>query len=173
MKKTMLAFLLAMSTVLTPAAAYAAEPETETTAAADAAAETDTEAAAETDAKAAAETDAKAAAETNTEASADASWDTTIDPAITDEAQTLFEKAAEKLMGVSYEPIAVLATETEASGQEEGEEGAVTTCFLCRASVVYPGAKPYYVLMYVHEAADGAVTVQNIWKLWIDAHSEQ
>ena len=165
MKKTMLAFLLAMSTVLTPAAAYAAEPETETTAAADAAAETDTEAAAETD--------AKAATETNTEASADASWDTTIDPAITDEAQTLFEKAAEKLMGVSYEPIAVLATETEASGQEEGEEGAVTTCFLCRASVVYPGAKPYYVLMYVHEAADGAVTVQNIWKLWIDAHSEQ
>ena len=165
MKKTMLAFLLAMSTVLTPAAAYAAEPETETTAATDAAAETDTEAAAETD--------AKASAETNTEASADASWDTTIDPAITDEAQALFEKAAEKLMGVSYEPIAVLATETEASGQEEGEEGAVTTCFLCRASVVYPGAKPYYVLMYVHEAADGAVTVQNIWELWIDAHSEQ
>ena len=73
--------------------------------------------------------------------------------AVTDEALQVFEKGAEKLLGVHYEPLGFL-------GEKDG-----LYCFLCRATVVYPNAAPYYVLFYVNE--DG---VQNIWDLWVDAH---
>ena len=98
----------------------------------------------------------------------DQEWNTDIYTEITDEMQELFNKATEKLMGVGYEPVAVLATE-----EDKEEEGTTVTCFLCRGTVVYPGAKPYYVLMYVREAADGEVSVQNIWELWIEPHSKK
>lgn len=66
----------------------------------------------------------------------------------------VFEKATEKLMGVKYEPLALLA------------ELDNTYCLLCRATVVYPGATPKYTLFYVNEEG-----VQNIYDLWIDAHA--
>ena len=84
------------------------------------------------------------------------------------ESAVFVDKATEKLMGVGYEPVAVLATE-----EDKEEEGTTVTCFLCRGTVVYPGAKPYYVLMYVRKAADGEVSVQNIWELWIEPHSKK
>lgn len=74
---------------------------------------------------------------------------------LTEDAQAAFGKATETLMGVNYQPIALLA-ETD---------GAY--CVLAKATVVYPGAEPYYVLFYATK--DGQV--QNIYELWLDQHS--
>ena len=74
---------------------------------------------------------------------------------MTEEVRSLFSKAIEGLLGVNYEPLAFL-------GEKDG-----VYCFFCRAAVVYPGAVPYYVLVYVTESG-----VQNIWELWMDKHAE-
>ena len=68
---------------------------------------------------------------------ASAEWDTDVAPEITEEVQALFGKALDGLVGVNYTPIAVL-------GQKED-----SLCILCKAVVVYPGAKPYYALVDV------------------------
>ena len=94
----------------------------------------------------------------------DQNWDTSGSTEITEELKGLFDKAFEKLMGVEYEPIALLGTEEK--------EGTVY-CFLCRATGVYPDAKPYNVLAYIHEGPDGSAEVQNIWEIWLDWHSEK
>ena len=65
----------------------------------------------------------------------------------------VFNKAMEGLVGVHYEPLGYL-------GEKEG-----TYCILCRATAVYPDAKPYYALVYVNENG-----VQNIWDIWMDKH---
>lgn len=68
----------------------------------------------------------------------------------------LFSKAMETLVGVSYEPIAYL-------GKKEG-----VYCVFCRATVVYPGAVPYYALLYITESG-----VQNIREIGLDAYMEE
>ena len=74
---------------------------------------------------------------------------------ITDEIADLFDKATEGLTGVSYEALGFL-------GEKDG-----VFCILCRATVIYPDAEPYYALVYI--TSDG---VQNIWEIWMDAHSK-
>ena len=74
---------------------------------------------------------------------------------LTDEVSAAFAKAIEGLMGVNYYPLAFL-------GEKEG-----VRCVLCRATVVYPGAEPYYALVYFDDAG-----VKNIWELWLNAHME-
>ena len=73
---------------------------------------------------------------------------------MTDEVTALFNSAMEGLVSVSYEALGFL-------GEKDG-----VYCILCRATGVYPGATPYYALVYVTEAG-----VQNIWEIWMDAHS--
>ena len=90
----------------------------------------------------------------------DSEWDTAVPTEITEKMQAMFEQAMEGLLGVDYEPVAVL-------GQKED-----VYCFLCKATTVYPGAKPYNVLIYINNASEKA-EVQNIYDLWIDAHSEK
>ena len=85
----------------------------------------------------------------------DADWTIPETTEMTEEVKALFEKAMEGLLGVDYEPLGALA-------EKEG-----TWCILCRATVVYPGAKPYYALVYVNESG-----VQNIYDLWLGAHAE-
>ena len=87
---------------------------------------------------------------------ADDKWDMSVPTEITEEVQTLFDRAMEKLVGVKYVPVAVLGVRDN------------TWCILCKATVVYPGAEPYNVLVYIND--DG---VQNIYELWIDKHSEK
>ena len=94
-------------------------------------------------------------------------WDLSGATGITDQVKAVFEKAAETLMGVDYEPVCLLGTSTA-----QDKEGRVY-CVLSRARVVYPDAEPYYALVYIHEDKDGAVTVQNIYELWVDAHSRR
>ena len=79
-----------------------------------------------------------------------------ISPEITEDIRALFDRAMEKRMGVEYTPVAVLGVIDS------------TYCILCKAAVVYPGARPYNVLVYINE--DG---VQNIYELWIEKHAEK
>ena len=74
---------------------------------------------------------------------------------MTEAVTDVFNHAMEGLVGVNYEPLGYL-------GEKDG-----TYCILCRATVVYPGAKPYYTLVYVNN--DG---VRNIWEIWMDKHAE-
>ena len=85
-------------------------------------------------------------------------WDMSVPTEITEEIQNAFDKATETLMGVNYTPVAVL-------GAHEN-----TCCVLCKATVVYPGAKPYNVLMYIDTETP---EIRNIYELWIDRHSEK
>lgn len=73
---------------------------------------------------------------------ASAEWDTDVAPEITEEVQALFDKALDGLVGVNYTPIAVLGRQEDA------------LCILCKATVVYPGAKPYYALVDISTVAD-------------------
>ena len=86
---------------------------------------------------------------------ASAEWDTDVAPEITEEVQALFDKALDGLVGVNYTPIAVL-------GQQED-----ALCILCRAKVVYPGAKPYYALIDIN-SADSKAELLNIRVFSID-----
>ena len=86
----------------------------------------------------------------------DADWNLPQTIQMTEEATAAFRKATEGLTGVSYEPQGYL-------GEKDG-----VYCILCRATVVHPGAKPYYALVYVSQ--DG---VQNIWDIWMGAHAEK
>lgn len=74
---------------------------------------------------------------------------------MTEAVTSLFRHATEELDGVDYEPIAFL-------GESDG-----VFCVFCRATGVYPDAKPYYTLVYLSE--DG---VQNIWDIWMEKHAK-
>ena len=104
--------------------------------------------------------EAKSASETQAEAQAtstpDADWTLPETIGITDEVTAVFDKALEGLTGVTYEPIGYL-------GEKDG-----VYCVLCRATVVYPDAKPYYALVYV--SSEG---MQNIWDIWMGAHVQR
>ena len=81
-------------------------------------------------------------------------WKITGSSEITEDARAAFDSAAAQLADAVYEPVALL-----------GEQQDVY-CILCRATVDYEDAEPYYTLVYV-----GKNGVQNIWDLWIESHS--
>lgn len=80
---------------------------------------------------------------------------------MTDEMQLLFERGMADLLGVSYTPMALLGTQLVAG---------TNYCFLCQATVIYPNAKPYYVLVYLYEDLEGQVSVLQIDELNIGLH---
>ena len=63
-------------------------------------------------------------------------------------AKTAFKKATAELLGVSYQPIAVLGTQVVA-----GTKYAI----LCKATPVIPDATPEITIMYIYENVDGTV----------------
>ena len=91
--------------------------------------------------------------------SAFAEWDTSVPTEVTGEIQALFDEAVQGLLGVNYTPVAVL-------GQQEN-----AWCILCKATVVYPGAKPYYALVSI-SGSEGSAAVQNITVLKLDDGAE-
>ena len=80
-------------------------------------------------------------------------WTPAESPAITEEVQALFDKGMEGLTGVSYVPVAYLGSQVVAGRNH---------CILAQATVVYPGAQPRYVLVYLYEKLDGEVEIMNI-----------
>lgn len=89
-------------------------------------------------------------------ATPDADWNLPETTEMTEEVTAVFEKAMDGLTGVGYEPVGFL-------GEKDG-----VYCVLCRATVVYPDAKPYYALVYVSDEG-----LQNIWDIWMGAHAEK
>lgn len=87
-------------------------------------------------------------------------WTPSEDPTVTEEVQTLFDKAMEGLVGVGYVPVAYLGSQVVAGTNH---------CILAQATVVYPDAAPRYVLIYLYEALDGSVEIMNIADLDIGA----
>ena len=80
-------------------------------------------------------------------------WQEPETPAMTGEATAAFHKATEGLMGVDYVPVALLSTQTVAGTNYR---------ILCEATVVYPGAEPYYAVMTVYEGLDGSAEILSI-----------
>ena len=80
-------------------------------------------------------------------------WSATASPEITEDVQALFDKATEGLLGVSYTPVAYLGTQLVAGTNH---------CILCQATVVYPGAEPYYALVYIYEDLRGSAEILDI-----------
>ncbi len=66
-----------------------------------------------------------------------------------------FQKAlnSDKMLGVDYKAVALLGT--------KNNNGKVYS-ILCRAKVVVPGAKPYFVVMNVKMNKNGKCTIKNI-----------
>nr|AHF25614.1 hypothetical protein [uncultured bacterium Contigcl_23] len=85
----------------------------------------------------------------------EAGWNLPESIKMTEEVTAIFNRAMEGLVGVTYEPLGYL-------GEKDG-----VYCILCRATVVYPGAKPCYALVYVTGTG-----VQNIWDIWMDKHAQ-
>ena len=83
-------------------------------------------------------------------------WCVAEDMAVTEERSALLNQALEELLGVTYEPVSYLGSQVVAG---------VRHCYLCRATVVYPDAEPYLVLVYVLEKTDGSAVVEQIVQL--------
>ncbi len=90
-------------------------------------------------------------------------WSYSTSPALTDEQRAALSKALEGFVGSSIEPVAYLGSQVVAGTNH---------CFLCQSTVVYPGAQPKYVLVYVYEALDGSATLMNIADLDIGSFCE-
>ncbi len=78
----------------------------------------------------------------------EAAWNLPDALEMTEQVTALFQKATEELMGVDYEPVGCM-------GEKDG-----VYCILCRATVVYPDAKPSYALVYVNDK--GLVGIQEL-----------
>ena len=87
-------------------------------------------------------------------------WTPAEDYTVTEERQALFEKGLAGLLGVNYVPVAYLGSQVVAGTNH---------VFLAQATVVYPDARPTYVLVYLYEDLQGQVTILNIADLDIGA----
>ncbi len=80
-------------------------------------------------------------------------WQSAENPEITEEIRNVFDKGMEKLIGVSYVPVACLGTQLVA-----GTNYAI----LCQGTVIYPNAKPDWKVVFLYEKLDGTVELLNI-----------
>ncbi len=79
---------------------------------------------------------------------------------IPEDAKECFDKALEGLVGCTYEPIALLATQV-VSG--------TNYCLLCRCTVVTPDAPESFVLMYLYKNLEGECSILSIQDMTFDA----
>ncbi len=94
------------------------------------------------------------------EAAQPLSWALDGETALSEENLQVFQQAVDGLMGVEYEPVAILAV-------KESEDGQLF-CFLSRMTLVYPDALPEYGLVYVEKNHLGDVKMVEIQSLEID-----
>lgn len=72
---------------------------------------------------------------------------------VTDDALEAFDKAMEGFAGASYEPVALIGTQVVAG---------LNYCFLCRGTLVVPGADQFLALVYVYADLTGGAQVLQI-----------
>ena len=77
-------------------------------------------------------------------------WTASESAEVTDEVRELVRNATDGLLGVEYEPVAYLGSQLVAGSNH---------CVLCKASVVVPNSKPYYVFMYIYRDLDGNCSI--------------
>ena len=82
------------------------------------------------------------------------SWKRASDPALTEKVRKVFDKAFEGLEGVSYTPVALLASRTTGSG--------IQYRILCKAAVVVPGAQEEYVVVTLQRGWLGKAEILDI-----------
>ena len=78
---------------------------------------------------------------------------------LSDEEQAIFDKAMEGLLGVNYEPVAVIATQL-VSGTNRA--------YLARGTVVYPDASPTWYVISIYENLQGEVELLDIREFDVD-----
>lgn len=83
-------------------------------------------------------------------------WQVTEDPAVTAEAGAALDKALEGLVGVGYQPVALLATQVVAG---------TNYCILCKGTTVTAVPQPFYALVYVSEDLQHNASVMDIQRI--------
>jgi len=78
------------------------------------------------------------------------------------DAQAVFDKAVESLVGAEYTPVALLSTRADAG---------MHYCILCQIMPEVPDAATSWVLMYIHADPEGNTEITNLYELYIDRHS--
>ena len=78
---------------------------------------------------------------------------------IDDESAEIFTEASHALLGVSYEPLRLLATQI-VSG--------TNYAYLCRAQVSAPDASPYYAIVAVYKDLEGNISVLSANEISLD-----
>ena len=91
-------------------------------------------------------------------------WTQADTPVITDELAGLLNEALESLLGADYSPVALLSTQVVAG---------MNYCVLCEQTVVYPGAEPEYVFLYMYVDLDGEPLITDIVHFADDAADVQ
>ena len=92
------------------------------------------------------------------------SWSQAESPVISDELAAQLEKAFEGMLGADYTPVAVLSTQLVAG---------MNYCVLCEQTIVYPGAEPEYVFVYMYVDLDGESQITDIVRCPADAADVQ
>ncbi len=80
-------------------------------------------------------------------------WTVAEDFALSDGSKARFHNAFKELVGVNYEPIALLGTQVVAG---------MNYCYLAKSTVVVPDAPSTYVFVYMYEDLEGGVQILNI-----------
>ena len=81
---------------------------------------------------------------------------------LTEDAQAAFDKAMEGLVGASYTPVALLATQL-VSG--------TNYCILCQVTPVVPNPVPAWALVYIYADLQGNAKIMNVYELYIAEHA--
>lgn len=87
-------------------------------------------------------------------------WQQADTPEVTDEIAEAFSKAAEKLLGVDYEPVAVLSRQV-VSG--------TNYCILCESKVVAPDTETEYSIAYLYVDLQGNSEITDVVNIITDS----
>ena len=90
-------------------------------------------------------------------------WSVAESQELTEERLEVFEKGTEGLLEVDYVPVAYLGSQVVAGTNH---------CFLCTATTVYPGAQPFYALVYMYQDLAGGVRLMNVVTFDFGAYCE-
>lgn len=79
-------------------------------------------------------------------------------------AQAAFEKATGTLLGATYTPVALLATQIVAG---------TNYCVLCQIAPVVPDPVPKWALVYIYADLEGNAEITNIYDLYVGAFAQK
>lgn len=86
------------------------------------------------------------------------------DSTLPEDVQAAFEKATEALLGATYTPVALLATQIVAG---------TNYCVLCQIAPVVPDPVPKWALVYIYADLEGKVEITNIYDLDVGVFAQK